>query len=198
MRYYARICPKCHASNHPTMQFCGRCGGDLPTEKTETDKKPIGPLYAPRAALPAEAAGDPPETEISLPRIGRLLLLIGLLAVGYTALHLYLFGDPPRAAHTPAARAASDPDEVRRYQMARLSVAHIQDRLRDPASLQIHRLLASRDGWTVCVDYGARNGFGGMGREAVINTRYESLQDASAWAQYCTGPEMVDMRSAWP
>jgi len=43
MSYFVKICSKCKAGNNPSMTFCGKCGADLPSEKTESETKPIQP-----------------------------------------------------------------------------------------------------------------------------------------------------------
>jgi hypothetical protein len=55
--YYVKVCPKCKAQNHPSMTYCAKCGGDLPSIKQESDTKPIDPpAYA---AGPAKADASP-------------------------------------------------------------------------------------------------------------------------------------------
>lgn len=54
MTYYVKLCGKCRTPNEPSMTYCGKCGADLPTEKTESDVKAIQPpAYAIQAAQQA-------------------------------------------------------------------------------------------------------------------------------------------------
>lgn len=181
------------------MAFCGRCGTDLPEEKVETEKKPIGPLYAPRSAPdkePAPAALR--ETDFSITRVGALLLGILLFSGATAAFYLHFFDDSTERSYTAQPqRVVSDAAETHRYRIVRLTAALIHDQMREPESLQFVQLKSNHDATVVCADYRARNGFGGMAREILVVTAHESSQDAHAWAQHCQ-QGMHDMRWAWP
>lgn len=64
MSYFVKICSKCKTANHPSMTFCGKCGADLPNQKTESETKPIQPPAYAQAAmrqdeeLPAAGSGS--------------------------------------------------------------------------------------------------------------------------------------------
>lgn len=58
MSYFVKICSKCKAANHPSMTFCAKCGADLPSEKTESETKPVQPpAYAVQAVQQDEGGG---------------------------------------------------------------------------------------------------------------------------------------------
>lgn len=70
-------------------------------------------------------------------------------------------------------------DEVyRAKQMLRRS-------LRDPDSLKINAIGASRDAVAVCIDYSARNGFGGMNRELVVYVGGTPFSSEAVWREHC-------------
>ena len=68
---------------------------------------------------------------------------------------------------------------------ARATAESIRTLARDPDSVKIEQLLITADGATRCVQYQAKNGFGGTNREFVVILKDQASKDLSAWARYC-------------
>lgn len=85
--------------------------------------------------------------------------------------------------------------ENRRQGAAMATAAVIKQALRDPSSVVWHQMLVSDDASVICVEYGARNGFGGMNRELVVVAAGKVQQSAKAWAAHCID-HMNDLRWA--
>lgn len=84
----------------------------------------------------------------------------------------------------PAPTAAPDPRQLR----AAAAGTALKASLRDPASLVIEKGRVSDDGSVVCIDYRARNGFGGMNREYVAFDKRGAMQTGPAyWNAHCSG-----------
>jgi hypothetical protein len=103
------------------------------------------------------------------------------------------------AANSPSARAgssdakpaaasvAADAADMKRYQAATSVAAYLKSRAREPDSLQFESMGVSDDATVVCSSYRARNGFGGMNREAMIFIGDEGqAATAAAWKRRCT------------
>jgi len=63
--------------------------------------------------------------------------------------------------------------EDARWNLTRGTIKAVQPALREPESLQIEKVLVNQDGTKLCAVYRAKNGFGGMTREAVFATPKE-------------------------
>ena len=76
-------------------------------------------------------------------------------------------GAPSSTETTSAAESKSAEAKKVYDRMAMDAGQAIKNSMRDPDSLVIEQALISEDGKNVCVQYRAKNGFGGMNREAV-------------------------------
>ena len=106
------------------------------------------------------------------------------------------------AVETPEQKAAREAKEASdkakkerealQYLVASSSAKAIKSAMRDPDSLVFESLRVSDDAGTVCAEYRARNGFGGMNKEFAVVAGGKALQTPKAWNKHCTGP-MRDM-----
>lgn len=115
-----------------------------------------------------------------------------------------------RAALTPEQRAAEDEqaakvekarermrlaaEKKKRDESARRSEVigwslGIRQGMRDPASLTWRKVLSNEDGSVLCMEFAARNGFGGMNVEHVLIRKGRSSQDAGQWNKHCAGKQ---------
>lgn len=97
----------------------------------------------------------------------------------------------PETPEQKAEKAAADT----RYIVAAATSNLLRDTMRDPDSLKFEVLRVNEDATVVCMEYRARNGFGGLNRELMVVTKDRSSQDPSDWNKRCTKP-MYDMMSA--
>lgn len=66
------------------------------------------------------------------------------------------------------------------------TIRSIRQAARDPSSVLIDRFLISADHSVQCVQYRAKNGFGGNNREAMIITAQGTSTSATSWESYCS------------
>lgn len=93
-----------------------------------------------------------------------------------------------------AARANERLRQDRAYDLTR----QLKSSMRDPDSVQWHAVAANTDGSVLCIDYGGRNGFGGITREQVVITDYTIHKDDAAWNKHCTKPPLFDLKGFAP
>jgi hypothetical protein len=120
---------------------------------------------------------------------------LGLLAIGMVMAALGRHVSAPETA-TAAAKAAPDPRQAEKDLQARTAMAAgaaLKSTARDPDSLVIESGLASDDGKLLCVRYRARNGFGGMNREAVAFSNMKPVTGASFWNAHCANRTLNDL-----
>lgn len=122
------------------------------------------------------------------------ILVLVMIGVGY-ALVLVIVGvsgkptaKPP--AETQSADEAPDPNLLR----AVVGAASLRSAMRNPASFQLSSVLIMPDK-TVCYQYRAQNGFGGMNIEyAVLTPNAANLStDAGLWNRKCARKKGEDI-----
>lgn len=74
-------------------------------------------------------------------------------------------------------------------------VSAVKDYVRDPKSLEFIKVTSTKDASTVCMQYRARNGFGGMVSAKVVFQDTLPMQDDASWQKYCPKPNMLDVTS---
>ena len=101
---------------------------------------------------------------------------------------------PPVAAPAPPdpAIAAAKLKKELAFQRTVRAATLVKKAMREPDSLVWESLSANEDASVICLEYRARNGFGGMNREFAVIAEGSASQKASAWNKHCTKP-MVDM-----
>lgn len=120
------------------------------------------------------------------------MLIMILIGIGFVAATLRGAQQPePETPEQKAEKAAADT----RYIVAAATSNLLRDTMRDPDSLKFEVLRVNEDATVVCMEYRARNGFGGLNRELMVVTKDRSSQDPSDWNKRCTKP-MYDMMSA--
>lgn len=102
---------------------------------------------------------------------------------------------PEQKSAREKAEAEKKEKESRQYIVAASTAKAIKSAMREPASLVFDSLRISDDAKTLCAEYRARNGFGGMSIEHVVVAGGKTLQTAKAWNKHCLGP-MRDMKWA--
>lgn len=113
-----------------------------------------------------------PEFIDTTPKRPSRIVKYGGLFVGGTILAAAIFGNHSGStdANVTAARAAAD---------------SIRAIARDPDSVKIERMLITPDGATKCVQYQAKNGFGGTNREFLVILRDGASKELSDWTSHC-------------
>lgn len=108
--------------------------------------------------------------------------------------------DAPQVQATPtpeevqrqaeAARIAAQEEEL--FQHTASAVRAVKASLRDPESVVWESIRTDRAASVVCIQYRAKNGFGGMTRETALVTGREIFHSDAAYKKFCT-PDLVDM-----
>lgn len=111
------------------------------------------------------------------------ILIAGLIVV-FAVKANYDSGHDTAPAPTAAERAAKEAEQ-RRYLAVAIVAKKVKNAMRDPESVVWESIRADEKAETVCLSYRARNGFGGMTREAVTVTPTGSGQDAALWNRHC-------------
>lgn len=115
----------------------------------------------------------------------------GLLVVGFIGAAL-----SPKSEHASAPAAApaqNTPEqlaaEAKREAAFQRTVAvtrTIRSALREPDSVKWESIRANDDASLVCIEYRARNGFGGMNREIAVIQGASVSQRPADWNKHCT------------
>jgi hypothetical protein len=71
----------------------------------------------------------------------------------------------------------------------------IKSNLRDPSSVEWEVIHANDDASVICLQYRAKNKFGGIGREITVLAQGEASTNEKAWNKHCTGP-LLDLAHA--
>jgi hypothetical protein len=133
----------------------------------------------------AKVKRPPSATKIVL--VGFMLLVIAISIVGNQTTQ--------RPAEKTAAEKAKDASETLRFGLARAVAENLKKTLRDPDSLIIETMHINDDSTVACVEYRAKNGFGGINREFLVVLKNRSSQKPSDWNKHCT-KEMYDLKWA--
>lgn len=153
---------------------CGECGRDVSSEAKSCPncgalvKKPKAPMS----------------------RVKKL----GIFAAGLFVLSVVYQSDKDnerRAARTPEQVAVDKKEaaqEAARLGVVRGAVAQLRQGLRDPDSLVIESARVAGDAAQVCIEYRAKNGFGGTNKEFVVFTSKKVYpNNAGVWNKQCLG-----------
>lgn len=102
----------------------------------------------------------------------------------------------PSPAPTPlteSERAAKAAIELR-FQKTAIVAAKIKQALREPDSVVWDEILSDDAADTICLQYRARNGFGGMNQEFTVVHNGKASQRTEDWNQRCANRELYDMK----
>jgi hypothetical protein len=127
----------------------------------------------------------------------RTILLVGGLAIWWYSATRPSDPTPTLLAKTSqeiaAEKVAAAKDDAAFQQTVRVAL-FAKAALRDPASLTWESIRANDDASVVCLEYRARNGFGGMNREFTVYAEGGHMsQDAKLWNKHCRVP-LKDMK----
>ncbi|MGL6245680.1 hypothetical protein [Pseudomonas sp.] len=129
-------------------------------------------------------------------KIGRTILLIMVvIVIGKCA--TMPDKSEKQAAMSPEERAAqqkAEEDSQRRHIAAASGMLAIKKSLRDPGSVIWETVLVNDDASTVCIEYRAKNGFGGYSKEHAAFFGNRSSQTATDWNKQCANKTMHDQK----
>ena len=160
------------------LVVCKECGS-----KVSTDAK----------ACPSCGAKPPKRT-----RVGSLVVAGLASALMFSCIYTQNEADQKRAAQeaakTPAQReaeAAAARQAQARVALAKITRQMLAQSVRDPDSLVIESLQVQGEAKHACVQYRAKNGFGGVNREQAVLVGTAFKSDAATWNRLCAGNELL-------
>lgn len=132
-----------------------------------------------------------PKCGVSRPvrKTSKLTWLATLVIVPVVAMSIINHKPPPpdveAAPPTPEQLAEKKLDE-RRFNLAVGALIFIKKNLREPESVVWEGVWVNDAATVICVEYRARNGFGGMNKEVAVITDSKLEKTAKAWNSKCT------------
>lgn len=129
--------------------------------------------------------------------VGRVIL--GLIAVS-VGISVFSSGGNDKPEEKPALpvktpeQIASEAAEKSRSQRAIFVVTALRHGLRDPDSVKWESVSVSDDASVVCVEYRAKNGFGGVNFEQTVYTKGKFSTAAKPWNRHCAGKQLNDLK----
>lgn len=102
-----------------------------------------------------------------------------------------------RAANA-AAQKKAEAESLARYTSAKRATTNIKRALRDPNSVQWISVLTSTSGKTACIQYRARNGYGGMSVEQITFLNGNPSESSKTWNKHCANKPMHNLKHAAP
>lgn len=102
------------------------------------------------------------------------------------------------AAKTPEqkeAEAKIKREAENRMNKVSVAVIAVHNVMRDPESLRWSLVLANADASVICLEYRARNGFGGMNVENLVFVKDMPYKSVTKWNKHCTSDSLFDMKS---
>jgi hypothetical protein len=121
-----------------------------------------------------------------------LIIIAGVFVIG--AIVSGIVGKEPPTPTAPKAKeqlaaekAKADREQARGAKAVAAGVV-VKSSLRDPESVVWESIRANDDASIICIEYRARNGFGGMNRGFVVFVKDRPSQEPSAWNKNCTQP----------
>lgn len=115
------------------------------------------------------------------------LIVGGAIFSGVTASKKEEIAQANKSPQQIAAEKAKKDADLHRYAVAVAAAKSIKGAMRDPDSLKFDSMRVSEDGKTVCAEYRAKNGFGGMNKEFVTFVKDIGHRDAATWNKNCRG-----------
>jgi hypothetical protein len=116
------------------------------------------------------------------------LKVLFVAVLGY-AIYSSSTGSEPAADPAPVEKSQAQIEDEARQEMAYQRTVNVgrvvKSKLRDPGSVVWERVLANADGSVICLDYRARNGLGGMGRELFVLANGVPSKAATDWDRHC-------------
>jgi hypothetical protein len=108
------------------------------------------------------------------------------VVIGFLLLLPFVFYTPSSSTSTP--KPPPNPAAEARFQKTARMADGVKRMLRDPESVVWESIRSNDDASVICIEYRARNGFGGMAKEFAVYSKNNVSQEAKAWNKYCTKP----------
>ena len=119
------------------------------------------------------------------------MFVAGIFAIGAIGAVFGVSNKTPPTADDLAAQQA----QTARVKAAQQAAAQIKQGARDPDSFKVRSARVSADAKTVCVEYQAKNGFGGMnqGMAVVAGGLITASASVPLWNKHCAEVKLFDL-----
>lgn len=127
--------------------------------------------------------------------------ILAIIVVAFVAKCSSMSNDAKQAAaiaelsKTPEQKALETKEKAEseaRHLSAVVAMTSIKKALRDPASVEWSSVLTNKDGTTICIEYRAKNGFGGYAKEFASFVNGKPSKNLDQWNKHCAGKKMFD------
>lgn len=151
------------------LKKCGECGGQVSSEAKSCPhcgakrRKSVGPVG--------------------------IMVVCGL---GILFVSAAIDEPSPPPTLTAEERAAKEADDAR-FNLAFAVAKGIKTTLREPDSMKLEGLWTNEKADLACIEYRAKNGFGGMNLERVVFYNKQLTKDEGVWNRRCAGKDLHDM-----
>lgn len=115
-------------------------------------------------------------------------LIVGFFAVSIIGGMIAQETAPKKSAE----QIAAENEQASRAMFVRMAIKSLKKAARDPESVIVDVARSNKDGSVICLEYRARNGFGGMNREHLAVADGKALGTPKHWNTHCT-KELFDM-----
>lgn len=95
-----------------------------------------------------------------------------------------------------AADIKADVQREHAFQKVVATIRSIKSASRDPDSVVFESIGSNDDASIVCVEFRARNGFGGMNRETAVLAKGKISQSSAVWNKSCVHKRLIDQSHA--
>jgi hypothetical protein len=163
-----------------SMRKCKECGSQVST-KAEI--------------CPSCGAKQPKRTSTLTWLVCGVLVLGVLSAAGFRPPGTSSAVAAPESASAAAAQAAEKKAGNARDVAGAVAMKLVRDNMRDPDSLVWESVLSNADGSVVCIEYRAKNGFGGMNRAFFVVAGGKGSQNSAAWNKNCAKKTLFDVQA---
>ena len=132
---------------------------------------------------------------------GRLKVLFWGLVIIFTLKAIFGGGESSHSSYTAVSREPQKTSEDERNEKLRWDLLHesmktIKESLRDPQSLQVEKAIVQKSGETACIQYRAKNGFGGYERNTAVIANNSATNGTPALIKKHCSENMHDMTDA--
>ena len=145
------------------------------------------------AACPHCGAKPAKPAKVSKPTSRVTWLFVALAVIGVTGAginsELKTAGmSPAQIAAQETVNKAANTQENARYDMARGLAKSVKASMRDPDSFKVEFIGVNADASVGCLEYRAKNGFGGMNRATAVLRKNKLSGEVADWNKHCTQP----------
>ena len=115
-----------------------------------------------------------------------LIGYLGLMVVGLVIMRVADKTTPEERQKKEAQRSEEQSKDNKRILYAAAAISGLQSGLREPDSLQVDSIMVDENAMVACIEYRAKNGFGGVNKDSITIKDGKPFKDAGTWNKNCT------------